>query len=576
MKKLLLFFGILLLSAVGYGQTTHLVISQIYGAGGNAGAIYRNDFIELFNPTLLPIDVSGWSIQYASATGSSWAVTALTNVIIPAGGYYLIQEASGGAIGTVLPAPDVTGTINMSATTGKIALVSSTAALSGTCPTGGTIVDFIGYGTTANCYEGSDKAPAPSATKSDFRNNNGCLDTDNNSTNFFTSTPSPRNSSSPLNFCVNCNANIEIESILINSCGGSTEGENEMFRFSTNDTMYTSGISVSWPSNSWLNICQNSATANIVSAINSTIIAGGQLIEPVAGVIPPNSQVMFFTSTDFDYSLFDFTNLNYNLYVIFQCAGNTNGHFVNIDNEPGNGCDRILILNVGGCDADTVIYDACILDNVDGEAVDFEASGTPTYGNTGGCFAPMFNLPVELLSLSGTRTSESSITLNWITVTETNNNYFEVQKLIGDEYQIIDFISGSGNSNQEINYEYTDNNAGIKVQYYRLRQVDYDGNFEYYGPIAVDAPLNYKYNLIIYPNPTDDKINIRLNYKGIIEKITLTTISGKEIPVGFNIKCDGETNITLATLNIENGTYLIKFSFVEGEYIHKDKIIINK
>ena len=98
----------------------------------------------------------------------------------------------------------------------------------------------------------------------------------------------------------------------------------------------------------------------------------------------------------------------------------------------------------------------------------------------------------------------------------------------------------------------------------------------YYGTIAVDASLNYKYDLVIYPNPTDDKINIKLNYKGIIEKITLTSITGKEIPVGFNIRCDGATNITLSTVNIENGTYLINFSFVEGEYIHKDKIIINK
>ncbi len=574
MKRFLLFFGILLLSAAGYGQVDHLVISQVYGGGGNSGATYKNDFIELFNPTLSPIIISGWSVQYASATGSSWAVTILSNDTIPAGGYYLIQEVAGSG-GTVnLPIPDATGTIAMSATGGKVALVNSTTALTGQCPTGGMIVDFVGFG-SANCFEGSDATPAPSNTNAVFRKNNGCTDIDNNSNDFFVAIPNPRNSLSPLHWCINCDTNIEIESILINSCGGSTEGENEMFRFFTNDTINTSNILVDWPSNPWLDICQNSTTASIVSAINATITAGGQLIEPISGFIPPNSQVMFFTSTDFDYTLFDFTDLNYNLYVIFQCPGNTNGHFVNEDNEPGNGCGRTLTLTINGCDIDTVTYDACILDNIDGEAVDFEADGTPTYGNTGGCVAPMFELPVELLSLSGKRTSESSIILNWTTLTETNNNYFEVQKLIGDEYQIIDIVRGSGNSNQKIDYEYIDNNAGVKIQYYRLRQVDYDGNFEYYGPIAVDASLNYKYDLVVYPNPTDDKINIKLNYKGIIEKIALTTITGKEIPVGFNIKCNGETNITLSISNIESGTYLIKFSFSEGDYIHKDKIVIN-
>jgi uncharacterized protein len=49
-----------------------VVISQIYGGGGNAGATLRSDFIELFNRSGAPVSVDGWTIQYASSTGSSW------------------------------------------------------------------------------------------------------------------------------------------------------------------------------------------------------------------------------------------------------------------------------------------------------------------------------------------------------------------------------------------------------------------------------------------------------------------------------------------------------------------------
>src|SRR5690349_2178200 len=83
-------------------------ISQVYGGGGNSGATYNNDFIELFNPGAAPVSVAGWSVQYASSTGTSWQRTDLTGTIA-AHGYYLIQE-SAGAGGTVsLPTPDATG-----------------------------------------------------------------------------------------------------------------------------------------------------------------------------------------------------------------------------------------------------------------------------------------------------------------------------------------------------------------------------------------------------------------------------------------------------------------------------------
>lgn len=190
----------LLFLALNPNSFSQVVISQVYGGGGNSGATYKNDFIELFNRGTATVDLTGWSVQYASSTGSSWTVTNLFGSIAP-GHYYLIQEAAGTGGTTALPAPDATGTIAMSGTAGKVALVSNTTALTGTCPTE-NIVDFVGFGTTANCYEGAGPTPAPSNSTSVSRANNGCTDANDNATDFSSGAVNPRNSASPTNSCI--------------------------------------------------------------------------------------------------------------------------------------------------------------------------------------------------------------------------------------------------------------------------------------------------------------------------------------------------------------------------------------
>ncbi len=175
----------------------NIVISQVYGGGGNSGATYKNDFIELFNRGTAAVDVSGWSVQYASSTGTTWKATLLSGTIQP-GQYYLVQEAAGSG-GTVnLPTPDASGSIAMSASSGKVALVGNSTALSGSCLTG--VVDSVGFG-SANCFEGSAAAPGLNNTTAALRANGGCTDTDDNAADFATGDPDPRNSASPLHSC---------------------------------------------------------------------------------------------------------------------------------------------------------------------------------------------------------------------------------------------------------------------------------------------------------------------------------------------------------------------------------------
>jgi predicted extracellular nuclease len=175
-----------------------IVISQVYGGGGNGGATFTHDFIELFNQGPTPVNLSGWSVQYIAAAGTgTWAVTPLSGSIAP-GGYYLIQEAQGAGGTTALPAPDAVGTIAMAAGAGKVALSSSTTPFSGQCPT--CFVDFVGYG-GANCFEGGGPTSAPSNTTAALRKRGGCFDSDNNNIDFSIGPPNPRNTASPTRDC---------------------------------------------------------------------------------------------------------------------------------------------------------------------------------------------------------------------------------------------------------------------------------------------------------------------------------------------------------------------------------------
>ncbi|MGE3110061.1 MAG: lamin tail domain-containing protein [Phycisphaerales bacterium] len=178
-------------------------ISQVYGAGGNAGASFNRDYVELFNAGAAPINISGWSVQYAAATGTTWSRTDLPAATIQPGGYFLIQMTLTGTNGAPLPTPDhvVTTAISMAATAGKVALVNNTTSLSGACPLGPAVIDFVGFGTTANCFEGLAPTPPPGTTTAATRLSDGCMDSNDNSADFLSLTTSPRNSASPVNLC---------------------------------------------------------------------------------------------------------------------------------------------------------------------------------------------------------------------------------------------------------------------------------------------------------------------------------------------------------------------------------------
>jgi predicted extracellular nuclease len=187
-----------------------LVISQLFGGGGNASAVFQNDFVELFNRGAATVALDGLSVQYASATGTasfSGNRVSLTGSLA-VGQHYLIQLAAGTGAAAALPAPDLaSASINLSATAGKVALVSGTAGLAcngGSTPCGdaalASIIDLVGYG-NASFFEGSAAAPTLSNTSAGLRLGDGCNDTNDNRADFATGAPQPRNTAAPATPC---------------------------------------------------------------------------------------------------------------------------------------------------------------------------------------------------------------------------------------------------------------------------------------------------------------------------------------------------------------------------------------
>lgn len=219
--------AIALASATAAASDNGLVISQVSGSGGNAGAPFRNDFVELFNASNAAISLNGFSVQYASATGTgnfgNNAIVNLPNVTLQPGQYFLVQQASGGAAGNLLPTADASGTVNMSGTNGKVVLVNTTAGLA--CNGGSSacsaadkakIIDLIGFG-SANFFEGAPASVLSTSTAA-VRNNNGCMDSNNNGSDFTAAAPAPRNTSSALNVCGGGNPTNPANQAITTSC----------------------------------------------------------------------------------------------------------------------------------------------------------------------------------------------------------------------------------------------------------------------------------------------------------------------------------------------------------------------
>ena len=174
--------------------TSNLVISEVYGGGGNAGATFTNDFIELFNTGTTPASLAGFSVQYAAATGTNWSGVIPLSGTIPGGGTYLVAGASQASVGAALPTPDASGSVNLSASNGNVALVNRATELTcatTACATDDAVIDLVGYGT--GMASAGPPAPAPPDNTVSIARNAARANTVNNQADFaLLSPPTPQ------------------------------------------------------------------------------------------------------------------------------------------------------------------------------------------------------------------------------------------------------------------------------------------------------------------------------------------------------------------------------------------------
>jgi hypothetical protein len=193
---------------VSHASSSGIVISAVYGGGGNIGAPdWSHDYVELFNAGSAAVNINGWSLQYGAASQTTWKnLTILPNTWILPGQYFLVREAAGtGGGGDPLPRPDYIPEPlrHMASTSHKVALfTTSTPFAGGADPTGSPdFVDMVSYG-TSNAYEGAGPAPALNNDTQAVRADSGCQDTNNNQADFNVIDEFvPRNSASPINLC---------------------------------------------------------------------------------------------------------------------------------------------------------------------------------------------------------------------------------------------------------------------------------------------------------------------------------------------------------------------------------------
>lgn len=204
MKKIATTLVLLALCASSAMAANAVRISQVYGGGGGSTGTYLRDYVELFNNSGTPVNISGWALEYGSATGN-WGSSAANIFVFPANtiiqpcSYLLIEAGAAGTAGTALPVtPDFstpTTGFSMSATNGKVGLFTATNAnLACGAELPGTLVDKVGYGTGAAICPETTAMSGLSSTQGGVRNGGGTVDSDNNLNDFaVVLNPIPRN-----------------------------------------------------------------------------------------------------------------------------------------------------------------------------------------------------------------------------------------------------------------------------------------------------------------------------------------------------------------------------------------------
>jgi trimeric autotransporter adhesin len=173
-------------------------------------------------------------------------------------------------------------------------------------------------------------------------------------------------------------------------------------------------------------------------------------------------------------------------------------------------------------------------------------------------------LPVELLSFEAKSQSNSHIQLNWTTVTEINNDGFEIQRSEnGVNFETIGWQEGAGNYSGVKNYSFNDYEVNVgNTYYYRLKQLDFDGDFEYSKIVSASLKAEV-YNISLYPNPTQNVLYVKYD-GGVLNENNVYIVSSDGRKINTNIT-NNQNILLLDVSNFSSGIYYLRI--VLGEKI---------
>jgi hypothetical protein len=344
----------------------------------------------------------------------------------------------------------------------------------------------------------------------------------------------------------------QIVSILFNSCTG-VEGTDEYFIFqSNNDTVFVDEMSVGYPSGgTFCNSGCGSQTlgddgaTNYLTDLNN--LAG--CTPPLfiySDTIPPGATVIVFTGLPPSYVM-DFSSQcgNGQFYAVFSNNQNTTGRF-------SNSAIRYLSVNFGNGNTDNVTYEG---QGGDGGTANFTNDGTASYTVSPDCIYPLsvtwgdFNVFPD----------EHDAHIKWETASEKNNDYFIVERRNpnGNGFEGITRMRAKGNGNSTISqfYELTDFNLASGIYYYRIKQVDFNGEFSYSEIRSLLIKDDEKIELFkidhqqLYFNRYFENMSVRIS-----------DVSGRLL---FETMISSKTNVINWNSN-SNGIYLVHFIDEKG------------
>lgn len=186
-------------------------------------------------------------------------------------------------------------------------------------------------------------------------------------------------------------------------------------------------------------------------------------------------------------------------------------------------------------------------------------------------------LPVELLSFNANCQDNGSVLISWTTATEISNDYFTIQRSTdGKQWANIGTVTGAGNSNQVLNYEFTDNEPLQELSYYRLMQTDYNGAFEVFDMAAVQCTM-FEKAPVISPVPASDFVTIDFEMQQVITdpvKVNIYT-SGGQLVYTRDFYGSNGNNYQIDVTGLNNGIYFMHV-IIADKYLFTKKFIVEK